>query len=120
MARILVTDDSLLTRKAILKILASHDFEVQEAVNGSEALQKIKSFTPDCVLLDLLMPVMSGFEVLETLQKEQVDVPVIVLSSDIQETTKAKCKALGMFDFCNKPPKEVELIERINNALGRG
>ena len=85
MGRFLVVDDSLLSRKSASNILRSQGHETVEAINGQDALAKVEQETPDCIMLDLLMPEMDGFEVLENLRGRNCQIPVIVCSADIQD-----------------------------------
>ena len=117
MSRVLITDDSQLTRRILRAILEAAGHEVMEASNGSIALELIVQDPPDCVLLDLLMPGMDGFEVLSTLNERGIDIPVIVLTADIQETARKKCIQMGAVDFLNKPPNDDELKAAMEKAL---
>jgi CheY-like chemotaxis protein len=117
MPRILVTDDSQLTRRILKAILVADGHEVLEAPSGSTALEMITTENPDCVFLDLLMPDMDGFEVLNILTKRGIRVPVVVLTADIQKTVREKCMKMGAVYFLNKPPKEEELRVAIQTAL---
>jgi CheY-like chemotaxis protein len=114
---VLITDDSQLTRRILRAILEAAGHEVMEASNGSLALESIVQDAPDCILLDLLMPGMDGFEVLGTLNEQGNDIPVIVLTADIQETARKKCIRMGAFDFLNKPPNDDELNAAVEKAL---
>ena len=117
MASILVIEDSQFTRRMIARILKTSGHEVLEACGGWDGVQKAKKHKPDCILLDLLMPEMDGFGVLKVLSKEELAIPVIVLSADIQETSRTKCFELGAVDFVKKPPKENEVFKAIRGAL---
>jgi CheY-like chemotaxis protein len=117
MSRVLITDDSQLTRRILRAILEASGHEVMEASNGNVALELIVQVAPDCVLLDLLMPGMDGFEVLSTLNERGIDIPVIVLTADIQETARKKCIQMGAVDFLNKPPNDDELQAAMEKAL---
>lgn len=117
MPRILVTDDSQLTRRILRAILMAQGHEVLEAPSGSIALEMIAAENPDCVFLDLLMPDMDGFEVLNILSERGIRIPVVVLTADIQETVREKCIKMGAVYFLNKPPKEEELSAAIRTAL---
>lgn len=115
---VLIADDSWVIRQYLSKLLITNtNYEVIEAVDGIDALEKIETNQPDCILLDLLMPNLNGDDVLETMRKQQIDTPTIIITADIQETTKAKCIKLGAFDFINKPPNEKELLEVVELAL---
>lgn len=117
MASILVIEDSQFTRRLITRIIKAAGHEVLEACHGWDGVHKAKKHEPDCILLDLLMPEMDGFGVLDSLKKEGLSIPAVVLSADIQATSKAKCFELGAVDFIKKPPKEDEIIKAVQKAL---
>lgn len=117
MKKVLIVDDSLISRRMIRQLISKHNFEIDEAKSGTEALEKIHSEKYDIIFLDLLMPDISGVEVLEKIKEENLELKVIVISADIQETTKAKCKELGAFAFLNKPPKEEELTKVLEQII---
>jgi len=116
MAKILVVDDSWVARLGMSKLLVSLGHEVTEASNGQQALDQVAQSRPDAVFLDLLMPDMDGFAVLEALAASRSTVPVIVLSADIQETTLTKCRDLGARECLHKPPTR-DLAERALRGL---
>ncbi|MCX6155811.1 MAG: response regulator [Candidatus Kapabacteria bacterium] len=115
--RILIVDDSIISRKKIRGMLLPQFFEITEAVNGRQALELIFEQPFDCILLDLLMPEVEGQEVLEQMRDRGIKIPTIVLSADIQETTRTQCLNLGAIDFINKPPLPDHLINVIKLAL---
>ena len=118
MKKVLVIDDSLITRRVAARDLQAAGFEVLVAENGKMGLELIESDAPDCVILDLLMPVMTGFQVLEALSEKGSSVPVIVASADIQETTRQKVVALGAKNLLNKPVKSDQLVSAVQAVLG--
>ncbi len=91
---------------------------MSEAGDGKEGLEALLTSSPDCVLLDLLMPQMSGLEVLEALQKQECKTPVIVLTADIQESIHQQCSNLGAYALINKPPKKAALLATVMEAVG--
>lgn len=117
MSRILITDDSLLQRRTLSAIVAESGHEVETACNGQEALEKIQANQPDCLLLDMLMPVMDGVQVLEQLEFRGVKLPIIVLTADVQEWLKDRCLQLGATIFLNKPVKQDQLQQALRNIL---
>ncbi|MDM8516264.1 response regulator [Desulfobacterales bacterium HSG16] len=117
MYRIMVADDSWLQRKKIGKFLQTNGFEVIEAVNGKDAVEKSGVDMPDCILLDLLMPEMDGIEVLRTFQQDGTSIPVIIFTADIQDTSRARCFELGATDFINKPIDQDKMLEAIQKIL---
>ena len=111
---ILVIEDSVFTRKKVVSILTSHGFHVRQADNGNVGLALIAEREPDCILLDLLMPDVDGMTVLQRLSEQGSTIPVIVLTADIQETTRMRCMELGATAFLQKPPTEETLLEAIH------
>lgn len=109
---ILVVDDSALMRRVICDTIESDNrFQVADiAKNGLEAYNFIKSKTYDAVILDVMMPVMTGLELLEKLQKEDLKVPVIMASTLTKEGSAETIQALelGAFDFVSKPENFIE------------
>lgn len=103
MAQILVIDDSIYQRGQIRRALEPEGHELLEATNGREGLEMVDTSRPDCILLDLIMPETSGLEVLQILHDQRSNVPVIVLTADIQERTRQQCLELGATAFINKP-----------------
>jgi len=117
MSRVLITDDSLLQRRTLSAIVGDVGHEVDTACNGQEALEKIQALPPDCLLLDMLMPVMDGVQVLEALKSQGMQIPTIVLTADVQEWLKDRCLELGVIMFLNKPVKQDQLQETLRNIL---
>jgi len=115
---ILVVEDSWLTRRVICKILRAEGYETWEASSGPEALEMIRTQTPDCMLLDLLMPDMEGREVLQSMRDAGLKIPTIVITADIQATTREECMELGAIAVIHKMPNSDELIGWIEKALG--
>jgi CheY-like chemotaxis protein len=106
MTSILIVDDAAFSRRMIRKMLKSDTYEILEASNGREALDLIRIHQPECILSDLLMPDMDGFEFLSNLQAQGLKIPTIIISADIQESSRDRCLQLGAVAFINKPPKE--------------
>jgi two-component system, chemotaxis family, chemotaxis protein CheY len=117
MARVLLVDDSIYQRIKIRKFLEAAGHEVIEGKDGEEGLNLAESRAPDCMLLDLLMPKVSGMEVLRELHEKQLTLPVIIQTSDIQEQTRQECLALGAVAFLNKPSRDEDVLAAIAQAL---
>lgn len=117
MASVLVVDDSWVARLGLTRMLKTLGHEPAEAENGLLALEILEKQSFDFIFLDLLMPGMEGPEVLQTLMDRKNTIPVIVLSADIQETTKKRCFELGAKSFLKKPPQLAELETVIRNCL---
>ena len=118
MPSVLIADDSGTVRKSLAGQFEAEGFTALEAEDGLQTIEKIRSYAPDCVILDLLMPEMGGLEVLKKLKEENIKVPVVVLSADIQNTTREKCMELGAVDFINKPLRDTgKIIRAVQSAL---
>lgn len=101
---ILICDDSEMARKQMARALpAALRHQVSFCRNGSEALARIRHSVPDMLFLDLNMPDLDGYEVLEHLRSEQIELLTIVVSGDIQPQAKARVFSLGAVAFLNKP-----------------
>ncbi|MCZ4337147.1 response regulator [Shewanella colwelliana] len=101
---VLICDDSALARKQMARTLPKEwDVEITFANNGAEGIDAIRAGKGEVVFLDLNMPVMDGYEVLKTIQQEDLPALVIVVSGDIQIKAHERVKALGALDFIQKP-----------------
>jgi two-component system KDP operon response regulator KdpE len=116
--RILVVDDEQRLRRAVATSLAGHGYAVEESETGGEALAAFYSARPDLVLLDLMLPDMSGVAVCHELRRTS-DVPIIVLSVLGDEAIKVKALDEGADDYLTKPFGSAELLARIRAALRR-
>ncbi|MBF0574327.1 MAG: response regulator [Desulfamplus sp.] len=108
-----------MTRRGVKRILSAKGYTVNEAENGLQALDMVlaKDKSIDAIILDLLMPEMSGVEFLEKLNEHNIKIPVIVLTADIQHTVKAKCIGLGATQFINKPPDPEQLTNLVSSLF---
>lgn len=101
---LLICDDSQMARKQVAKSLPEGwDVSITYASNGLEALAAIRQGKGEMVFLDLTMPEMDGFGVLETIRKEDLKSVVIVISGDIQPVARERVLQLGAIDFIKKP-----------------
>ena len=97
---VLVVDDSPIARKMLIKALPPDwDIEITQAANGIEALAAYRAGHVDVMFLDLTMPDMDGYQVLETLRKEDLNCLVIVVSADVQEKAQERVLAMGAIAF---------------------
>ncbi len=116
--RVLVVDDEPQIRRALRVGLTGHGYEVDLAASGEEALDLLAVAPPDVVILDLMLPGLSGLEVCRQL-REWSQVPVIVLSAKGEEHDKVEALDLGADDYLTKPFGMDELLARIRAALRR-
>ncbi len=117
--KILVIDDDNILRKIVVHNLKKNDFEVAEATNGKEGLDKLKEFKPDLIILDALMPVMSGYDFLKVVRgdKNYKNLKILMLSANAMEDEKKLGIELGADYYETKPFEVKEFIERIKKII---
>ena len=117
--KILIVDDEPLNLELLERELAAHDYTVESARNGGEALRKVDAFVPDLILLDYMMPDMSGLEVLKELRRRKYDLPVVMITAygTIERVVEAMKE--GAYDLVTKPFDADHLRIVIEKALGR-
>jgi two-component system alkaline phosphatase synthesis response regulator PhoP len=102
----------------VREYLEAEGFRVFVATNGREALYAARQEKPDLILLDIMMPEMSGYDFLKAYRKER-ETPVILITAKLDETDKVLCLELGADDYVTKPFGMKELLARINAVLRR-
>jgi hypothetical protein len=117
MSNILVIDDEKSIRKALSEILINEGYKVDEAVDGLEGYNLIKTKKYNCVLCDIKMPRLDGMEMLDKLLVEKIDVPVIMISGHGTLDNAVEAVKKGAFDFVSKPPDLNRLLITIRNAI---
>ena len=103
MERILVVDDEIHVVRLLRKYLASKAYEVHTAVNGLEAIEKVKEVKPHVVLLDIIMPGMGGIDTLKEIKKINPKIAVIMVTAVIDEELAKRALQLGADDYITKP-----------------
>jgi chemotaxis protein CheY-P-specific phosphatase CheC/FixJ family two-component response regulator len=112
--KILICDDSRMARKQLSRSLpADWDVEILFAEDGRNALEVIIQESPTLMFLDLNMPVMDGYETLEEINAQALDVTVIVVSGDIQPAAQERVLGLGALDFIKKPSSKEALLDTL-------
>jgi two-component system, NtrC family, nitrogen regulation response regulator NtrX len=119
MAKILIIDDERAIRRALREILEFEDYQVDEAENGAEGLEKAKNALYDIIFCDIKMPQMDGMEVLDGLIQAKVDTPVIMISGHGNIETAVEAIKKGAFDFIEKPLDLNRILVTIRNAKER-
>ena len=118
-SRVLIADDNEPNRELLEAYLTGVECEVATAVDGRDTLDKVASFQPDVILLDVMMPKLSGFEVCQQLKSQPETSRIMILMvtalgelGDIERAVDA-----GTDDFLSKPVNRVELVKRVENML---
>lgn len=117
MAKLLVVDDSRLTRRIISSALKKAGHTVVEATDGAAGLEAFQQGEFDCVMSDLLMPHMDGFEMTAEIRNLDPLIPILVATADIQESSQERCREIGVTRLLNKPMKAHEITEAVDGAI---
>jgi two-component system, NtrC family, nitrogen regulation response regulator NtrX len=120
MAKILIIDDEKVIRSTLREILEFEKYQIDEAADGLEGLDKIKNNEYDLVLCDIKMPKMDGMEVLEKAKELEKETQFIMISAHGDIDTAVSSTKLGAFDFIQKPPDLNRLLVSVRNALDKG
>ena len=118
--KILIIDDDRMTVSLLEQLLQRHGYtRLMGITNSREALETCAAFDPDLILLDLMMPEVDGFTILESLRSDASErfLPIVILTADITEDTKERALEAGATDFLVKPVSQTEALLRIRNLL---
>lgn len=117
--KILIVDDEPKNVKLLSAIIGKDNFQIIEAFNGQEAKDKIQLELPDVILLDIMMPIMDGYQVTKWLKStaEYSHIPVIMITALDKNEYKQKALEAGAEEFINKPVNPIELMARISSML---
>src|SRR6188768_3088847 len=119
MARILIVEDNPDLAYGLRTGLEIEGYEVQVAEDGEKGLDRARTWNPDLVMLDLMLPGMDGYRVLKTLREAGSDVPVLILTARGEEADKVLGFRLGADDYVTKPCGVLELLARVGALLRR-
>jgi CheY-like chemotaxis protein len=118
-SRVLIADDNEPNRELLEVYLADIECDIATAVDGKDTIDQVAKFKPDVILLDVMMPKLSGFEVCQRLKADPATSPIMVLMvtalgelGDIERAVES-----GTDDFLSKPVNRVELVKRVENML---
>lgn len=116
---VLVVEDTEVIYELLLFKLRAHGYRVEHRDNGKDGLDAVKELKPDLVILDVMMPVMNGFEVLKHIKNDPDtrDIKVMMLTSKKREEDIMKGRSLGAMDYVEKPFKPNILMLKVNDAL---
>lgn len=115
--RILIVDDDQFVRAVLRDVLSPRGYQCSEAGDGEEALERVRADRPDVVLLDLLMPKMSGIEALEEIRRAYPASRVVVITSLASDALVARALSAGATGFVFKPFHPIEIQEAVQHAL---
>lgn len=114
--KILIVDDDVDILRIITKMLALEDFDLDSAISGEEALEKINTNRPDIVLLDIMMPIMNGIEVLRRIKDIDKSIRIIMITAFGDIDSYLDAMEWGAVEYINKPFESEELLRMINKV----
>jgi two-component system cell cycle response regulator CtrA len=117
--RVLLVEDELTSAKGIAMMLKSGGAVVDTADTGEEALELVRHYDYDIIILDLMLPDMDGYEVVRRLRASRIEMPVLILSGLSRPQAKVKGFGLGADDYITKPFDKAELLARIQALVRR-
>jgi two-component system cell cycle response regulator CtrA len=117
--RVLLVEDDLTASRGITMMLRSHGAIVDQTDTGEEALELVRHYDYDIMVLDLLLPDMEGYEVVRRMRSSRVDTPVLILSGLTRPQAKVKGFGMGADDYITKPFDKAELVARIQAVIRR-
>ena len=117
MKRILIAEDNDSNYLLMSYILKSH-YEFSRALNGREAVEKVKAERPDMVLMDIQMPIMDGLEATRLIRAEMADLPIIALTANAFDNDRQRALDAGCNDFISKPVNAALCLEVIAKYIG--
>jgi DNA-binding response OmpR family regulator len=118
MAKILLAEDEEVLRMLVVDTLEDEGYKIEEACDGKEAYNLIKENSYDLIILDYMMPVYTGLELLEMIRNDNNQTKIMLLSAKSQKSVQQKVLETGADYFMTKPFSPMKLIERIEEILG--
>ena len=114
-----VVDDDASVRKAIRRLLVASDLQVETFASGEEFLRSLCAHTPDCLILDLHMPGLSGLDVQKQLTRIGLRLPVVVITAYDETESRAQCLSAGAAAYLHKPLDDQVLLDAVAAAVRR-
>jgi len=115
-----IVDDEKAVCRAISRLVISAGFESETFFSGEEFLRSCRERTPDCLILDLRLPGMNGFQLQQQLATDHCRIPIILVSAHDDPASRRQALQSGAFGFCGKPFNDEALLEAIHSAMKPG
>ncbi len=117
MVKILIVDDSMLTRAIIVKTLEDAGYQVVQASDGEKGFETFIAQSPDLILTDFIMPNCNGIELAEKIRQKNKSIPIILQSVEFDKDTKLKAQKIGINDYLFKDFEKKDLLKKVKNLL---
>lgn len=117
--KIVIIEDEVILAEALNERLTNNGYDVFVAHDGEKGLEKIRTEKPDLLILDILLPGINGYEVMQKLKDEKIDIPILVISNSGQQVEIEQIKELGADDFIVKVDFTLQDVEeKVKNLIG--
>jgi len=116
--RILIVDDKKDNRQLLIKLLNPFGFELQEAKNGQEAIERAENWQPHFIWMDIRMPVMDGLQATRQIKASSKEIAIVALTASLQEEEREEVLSAGCDDFLRKPFREFDIFELMHKQIG--
>jgi len=119
MSKILLIDDSSVNNFLLESILEDKGHDISATNDPEEGVEMVKQIMPDLILLDVMMPIMDGFDVLSKIREDQTtkDIPVIMVTADLSFASKKRATEIGISDYILKPVDIDDVCEKVESVL---
>lgn len=117
--KILIVDDSTVNNIMLENLFADQGYETYSVVESESAMEALDTFQPDILLLDIMMPGMSGFDILKQMKENSINIPTIVLTAYKNNEYEKQAKELGAEAYFTKPINHKELLKAIKSATSQ-
>lgn len=117
--RILIVEDDFDLSKIIKDFLTNENYNIKQAFKGNEALELVESFSPDLIILDIMLPEIDGIELCKQIRSNKNNIPIIIISAKSSDYDKVLALGVGADDYLTKPFSQIELVARVKSHLRR-
>ena len=117
--KVLLVDDSTINNIMMENLLSSYGFDTHSILESASVIRAINEYNPDLILLDLMMPGLSGFDILKKMNEEKITIPTIVITAYHDQGYAKKAKALGAKHYITKPFNHEDLIIKIKETISQ-
>ena len=119
MMKILIVDDSTVNNILLENLFESHGYDCYSVLESDSVIDTINTYKPDIILLDIMMPGLTGFDILKLMNKHSIKIPTIILTAYKNSDYKKQAKELGAVEYFSKPFDQEELLKTIKEVTSK-
>ena len=117
--KILIVDDSTANNILLENLFSSYGYDSYSLLEGDSVLETIKTYNPDIIILDIMMPGLTGFDILKQLKEHSISTPTVILTAYKNNSYEKQAKELGAIEYFSKPFNQEELIKTIKEITSK-